>query len=137
LRVALNDNLLHTNSWTTQHTIRHSLPIWADGGAQNDNSLFLLIIKAAAILVCSAIALPGYAGPSIYPTGTTRYDPAKAYNSYMLFTGGDNIAHLIDLNGNSVHEWQDAGGFSTLIDPSLNAGKIGNVFVTIATIEGG
>jgi hypothetical protein len=116
--------------------IRHSLPIWADGGAQNDNSLFLLIIKAAAILVCSAIALPGYAGPSIYPTGTTRHDPAKAYNSYVLFTGGDNIAHLIDLNGNSVHEWQDAGGFSTLIDPSLNAGKIGNVFVTIATIEG-
>lgn len=94
------------------------------------------LIKSAAIVACLASAVPASAAPSIYPTGTTRYDPSKAYNSYVLFTGGDNIAHLIDLDGNSVHEWADAGGFSTLIDPALNAGKVGNVLVTLATIEG-
>ena len=87
-----------------------------------------------AALVLSSFSAS--AGPSIYPTGTTRYDPAKAFNSFVLFTGGDNIAHLIDLNGISVHEWPDAAGHSTLIDPAVNGGKLGHVFVTIDTIEG-
>ena len=66
------------------------------------------------------------AGPSVYPTGTTIYDPAKAFNSFVLFTGGDNIARLIDLNGNSVHQWKDAAAFSTFIDPALVGGKTGH-----------
>jgi Arylsulfotransferase (ASST) len=76
------------------------------------------------------------AGPSIYPTGTTRYDPARAYNSFVLFTGGDNVARLIDMNGRSVHEWKDAGGFSSLIDPALTGGQPGHVLVTLATEDG-
>ena len=87
-------------------------------------------------LSVAAIGLTANGYPSVYPTGTTRYDPAKAYNSYVLFTGGDNTVHLIDLNGNSVHEWQDAGNFSTLIDPALNGGKLGHVLVTLATADG-
>ena len=86
--------------------------------------------------VTASLALPALAGPSVFPTGTTRYDPVKAYNSFVLFTGGDNIAHLIDLDGNSVHEWKDAAAFSTLIDPALNQGKRGHVFVTLDTVEG-
>jgi hypothetical protein len=116
--------------------MRHTLPLRLVGGERNHHSRYTRLIKNAAILACVGVALPVSAVPSIFPTGTTRYDPAKAYNSYVLFTGGDNVAHLIDLNGNSVHEWADAGGFSTLIDPALNAGKLGNVFVTLATIEG-
>ena len=85
---------------------------------------------------CAFFSLSSSAGPSIYPTGTTRYDPAKAFNSFVLFTGGDNIARLIDLNGNSIHEWKDAAGHSTLIDPAVNAGKLGHVLVTLDTIEG-
>ena len=84
----------------------------------------------------AALSLSASAAPSVYPTGTTRYDPAKAYNSFVLFTGGDNIAHLIDLNGTSVHEWKDAAGHSTLIDPSVNGGKLGHVFVTLEMTEG-
>ena len=76
------------------------------------------------------------AGPSVYPTGTTIYDPAKAFNSFVLFTGGDNIARLIDLNGNSVHQWKDAAAFSTFIDPALVGGKTGHIFVTLETTEG-
>lgn len=74
--------------------------------------------------------------PSVYPTGTTRYDPAKAWNSYMLFSAGDNVARLIDLNGNSVHEWKDAGAFSSVIAPRLVGGERGHVLLTLATIDG-
>lgn len=84
----------------------------------------------------ASLALSAIAGPSVYPTGTTRYDPTKAYNSFVLFSGGDNVAHLIDLNGNSVHEWKDVAAHSTLIDPALNGGRRGHVFVTIDTAEG-
>jgi hypothetical protein len=91
---------------------------------------------ALAGAVALLLVLPAQAGPSIFPTGTTRYDPAKAYNSFVLFTGGDNIARLIDLNGNSVHEWKDASSHSTLIDPALIGGQRGHVFVTLEMTEG-
>lgn len=95
-----------------------------------------LLKKAIPGAVAASLALPVMAGSSVYPTGTTRYDPVKAFNSFVLFTGGDNVARLIDLNGNSVHEWKDAAAHSTLIDPALNGGKHGHVFVTLATIDG-
>ena len=34
------------------------------------------------------------AGPSLYPDGTTRPDPARAWPSFVLFTGGDETARL-------------------------------------------
>ena len=43
------------------------------------------------------------AAPSVYPTGVTRYDPAKAYNVFVLFSGappGDDKTYLIDMDGN-------------------------------------
>ncbi|QSA96444.1 aryl-sulfate sulfotransferase [Methylococcus sp. EFPC2] len=92
--------------------------------------------QIALAFVATTLTLPALAGPGVFPTGTTRYDPAKAYNSFVLFTSGDNIAHLIDLDGNSVHEWKDAAGHSTAIDPKLNGGKLGHVFVTLETGEG-
>jgi hypothetical protein len=95
-----------------------------------------MLIKAILGLFATACALSAAAAPSVFPTGTTRYDPAKAFNSYVLFTAGDNIARLIDLNGNPVHEWKDAAGHSTLIDPALNGGKRGHVLVTFDTTEG-
>jgi hypothetical protein len=85
--------------------------------------------------LCLAVAT-AHAAPSIYPTGTTRYDPARAYNSFVLFTGADNIAHLIDLDGHPVHEWKDAGSLSTLVDPALIGGQRGHVLVTLESIEG-
>lgn len=84
----------------------------------------------------SVASLMAEAGPSVYPTGTTRYDPTKAYNSFVLFTGGDNVAHLIDLNGNTVHEWKDAAAHSTFINPALIGGQRGHVLVTLTTAEG-
>ncbi|HEU5257008.1 MAG TPA: aryl-sulfate sulfotransferase, partial [Vicinamibacterales bacterium] len=83
-------------------------------------------------LVCLTHAL---SGQSVYPTGTTRYDPAKALNSFVLFTGGDSIARLIDMNGTTVHEWRNAGDLTTLIDPRLTGGKLGHVLVTLSMVD--
>jgi hypothetical protein len=76
------------------------------------------------------------AEPSVYPTGTTIYDPSKAYNSFVLFAGGDNVARLIDLNGNVVHEWKYGGQPVAYLDPASIGGEKGHVFVTLESGEG-
>lgn len=75
--------------------------------------------------------------PSVYPTGTTIYDPAKSYNSYVLFAGQDKKTHLIDLNGNVVHEWNYNAFPPVLIDPALNNGKRGHLLVQLSGETGG
>ena len=90
------------------------------------------LTSIAGLTLAASVA----AGPSIFPTGTTRYDPAKAFNGFVLFTGGDNVARLIDLNGNTVKQWPDAAAFSTFIDPALINGQRGHVFVTLAQADG-
>ena len=99
--------------------------------------------KRGLLGVCSALALLtiGAAGtakaePSVFPTGTTIYDPAKAYNSYVFFSGGDNISRLVDLNGNVVHQWNYAGFPSVFIDPALTGGKPGHVLLALETSQG-
>src|SRR5205814_600532 len=78
-----------------------------------------------------------HAGPSIYAEGTTRLDPARAWTSYVLFTGGDEVARLIDLDGKTVHTWPDVGSFaSVLIDPTLTGGERGHVLVTLENADG-
>jgi len=96
--------------------------------------LALVIAPVALTWIC--LAASALAAPSVYPTGTTRYDPSRAFNSLVLFTGADNVARLIDLDGNTVHEWKDAGNLSTLLDPALTGGRRGHVLVTLETIDG-
>jgi hypothetical protein len=84
-----------------------------------------------------AWAAAAFAGPSVFPEGTTRLDPARAWPSYVLFTGGDETARLIDLDGRTVHTWHDVGGFaSTLIAPALVGGERGHVLVTLENATG-
>ena len=91
-------------------------------------------LVATASLLGAAVA---HAGPSIYAEGTTRLDPARAWPSYVLFTGGDEVARLIDLDGRTVHTWPDVGSFaSVLIDPSLTGGERGHVLVTLENADG-
>jgi len=75
------------------------------------------------------------AGPSVFPTGVTVYDPTSAYNSYVIFGGPDHRTRLIDMNGNVVHEWAYAGFPSLLLDPKINGGKIGHVLLQLTTDE--
>jgi len=42
------------------------------------------------------------------PTGVLKYDKAKAYDGYTLFSPSNNskTAYLIDMEGNMVHKWE-------------------------------
>ncbi len=60
---------------------------------------------ALAVLLVAAFASQAFAYPSVYVTGTVRYDPAKAWNGYTLAPGADQQFILIDMNGNAVKEW--------------------------------
>lgn len=66
---------------------------------------------------------------TIFPTGVTIYNPEKAYNSYVLFDGRDGKTHLIDMNGNEIRVWEYSGFPSEMIEPVVNQGKRGHVFV--------
>ncbi len=44
---------------------------------------------------------------TVYPVGTTVYNPEKCYNGYtiMCFPAGPKITLLVDMNGKIVNEW--------------------------------
>ncbi|WP_196783671.1 aryl-sulfate sulfotransferase [Flavobacterium hydrophilum] len=68
---------------------------------------------------------------SVIPTGVTIYNPAKAYNSYVLHSSPDEKSHLIDMNGNEVKSWDHIGFPSEIIDPKNNNGKKGNILIQL------
>ncbi len=99
------------------------------------HSIFRRTSLAGLLLAISSTAVNAI--PSVYPTGVTIYNPDKTYNSYVLFAGQDKKTHLIDLNGNVVHEWNYNAFPPVLIDPALNDGKRGHVLVQLAGETGG
>ena len=42
--------------------------------------------------------------PSVFPTGATLYDPARAWSGYTLFQATEHGAVLVDMNGAVVRE---------------------------------
>ena len=71
----------------------------------------LAFVCVTAIALC-AITL---AGQSVYPTGTTIYDPDRAWNGYTVLSPLQTQAVVvIDMNGNVVKRWEgfnnSAGG---------------------------
>ena len=55
--------------------------------------------------------------PTIYPTGVTLYDPAKAWSGYTIFPAADVGALLIDMNGTEVQLWKGLQGFPNKLLP--------------------
>ncbi len=55
--------------------------------------------------------------PSIYPTGTTIYNPEKCFSGYTIFQALQTGALLIDMNGTDVHLWKGLHGFPNKILP--------------------
>jgi Arylsulfotransferase (ASST) len=94
--------------------------------------LTLAVGLLAAMLWSASV----HAEPSIYPTGVTRYDPGKAYNVFVLFSGADQKTHLIDMDGSEVHAWDHFGFPSGLIDPALIGGKRGHVILWLSVMTG-
>ena len=88
-----------------------------------------VVIVALAIALLPSLRVWGF--PSVYPTGTTIYDPTKAYNCYVLFAAPDLNTHLIDMNGNEVHRWNKTGFPSEMIDPALVGSERGRVAVQL------
>ncbi|WP_457798203.1 aryl-sulfate sulfotransferase [Methylocystis sp. S23] len=103
-----------------------------DGGTRR----FLALGAAAFFFFALRAGIPAHAEPSVYPTGTTIYDPAHAHNSFVLFPGGDDVSRLIDLTGKVVHEWRYTGQPVVYVDPSLIGGARGHVLVSLETEEG-
>jgi len=70
-----------------------------------------LALTPAAAILASALAL----GQSVYPTGTTIYDPARAWSGFTVLSPlGTPAAIVIDMNGTVVKQWDgynnSAGG---------------------------
>jgi hypothetical protein len=59
---------------------------------------------------------------TVYPTGTTIYDPGRCWNGYNVFqtnmhAGVNAAAVLIDMNGNIVNLWKRLDGFPNKMLP--------------------
>ena len=60
--------------------------------------------------------------PTVYPTGTTIYDPEKCWNGYTLYQStlhqpNSNGAVLVDMNGNVVNRWRGLDGMPNKMLP--------------------
>jgi len=82
---------------------------------------------AAAILVL-VVALPR--AQSVYPTGTTIYDPDRAWNGYTVLSPlGTQAVVVIDMNGTVVKRWEgynnSAGGPARVLPGGFVVGASG------------
>jgi Arylsulfotransferase (ASST) len=97
-----------------------------------------VLLKVLSLVV--GVGLAGVstlsAFPRIFETGTTIYDPAQAYNSYVIFSAPDGKTHLIDLDGNEVHSWPYVGFPAGLLDPKLTGGQLGHVLLQLKNGQG-
>jgi hypothetical protein len=56
--------------------------------------------------------------PTVFPTGTTIYEPDKCWNGYTVYPSKtDTGAVLIDMNGNVVKSWSQFQGYPILLLP--------------------
>jgi hypothetical protein len=55
--------------------------------------------------------------PTIYPTGTTVFNPDKCWNGYTLFIARETGPALIDMNGNVLRLWKGLHGFPAKLLP--------------------
>jgi hypothetical protein len=86
---------------------------------------------ALALFGLTSLAATVWSEPSVHRTGVTRYDPQKAYDSYVMFAGPDHITHLIDMAGNEVHRWPYPGFPSVPLDPTQAGDAKGHVLLQL------
>jgi hypothetical protein len=55
--------------------------------------------------------------PSVYPTGTTIYQPDRCWSGYTIYQARELGALLIDMNGANVKLWRGLHGFPNKILP--------------------
>lgn len=64
-----------------------------------------------------------------FQKGVTYYDHSKAYETPIIFSAQDGATHLIDLDGNQIHQWNYIGLPGDLIDPRYTNGEKGHLLV--------
>ncbi|AOA57040.1 aryl-sulfate sulfotransferase [Acinetobacter larvae] len=72
-----------------------------------------------------------HSAPSVYPTGVTIYQPEKAWKHYTVFSAADQKSYLIDMNGQVVKQWPYKGFPTEVINPAVNKGALGHIFVQL------
>lgn len=77
-------------------------------------------ISALTALVAVLLSVLTQAGPSVFPTGTTIYDPARAWSGFTVLSPlQTQAAVVIDMNGKVVKQWDgfnnSAGGPSRVL----------------------
>ena len=75
------------------------------------------VALSAAALVLAVQPLALHAAPSVYPTGTTIYDPERTWNGYTVLNSSLSETVLIDMNGTEVHRWQGMRGYPPRLLP--------------------
>jgi hypothetical protein len=66
------------------------------------------VLLGAAGLVLTLLPTRFYASPSIYPLGTTIFEPDKTWSGYTIIdTHESQGAVLLDMNGNVVRHWTE------------------------------
>lgn len=91
------------------------------------------MIRSTAALVLAVVSFaPSSSGaaPSVYPTGTTIYDPERAWSGYTVLSPlGTQAAIVIDMNGAVVKRWDDynnsAGGPARVLPGGTVVGASG------------
>ncbi|MEP7353801.1 MAG: aryl-sulfate sulfotransferase [Acidobacteriota bacterium] len=81
----------------------------------------------AGLVLAATIVL---AAPTVYPTGTTIYDRARAWNGYTVLSPlGTQAAIVIDMNGRVVKQWDgfnnSAGGPARVLPGGVVIGAAG------------
>lgn len=93
--------------------------------------LSVLGVALAATCAAGLAGVAADAAPSVYPTGTTIYDPDRAWGGYVVFhTPGDQGAVLIDMNGRELRRWQDFLSFS-----SGGSTQLHRVWIAVVAVE--
>jgi hypothetical protein len=82
------------------------------------------------VISAGLIAAIVWAAPSVFPTGTTIYDPGKTWNGYTVIAAlGTQAALVIDMNGNVVKRWEgfnsSAGGPIRVLPGGVVVGAAG------------
>lgn len=93
-----------------------------------------MMFGRAVAAMALGLAAVVQASPSVVKTGVTIYDPARAYNSFVLYAGADGTTHLIDMNGNEIRRWKEVGAPSRMVPPNLTNGARGQIGVQLSTV---
>jgi Arylsulfotransferase (ASST) len=93
-----------------------------------------ITMKIAAAIALAVTIGTAEAEPSVVQTGVTVYDKARAYPCYVLYSGADDVTHLIDMVGTEVHRWPHLGAPSRMLDPALAGGAKGEVGLQLSAL---